>query len=124
MHISLIYILKSKKQNYIDFLAIRNPSEVNASEGAFILVSTTQYTTVLGAESVSYTYNSNNILSSIITGSTTYTLNYDIFGNSSSVEIGNTTLASYGYKQKLKKSSPDSRNSRFRALFMKFESVG
>ena len=93
------------------FWHYETPPRLQTSEGAFILVSTTQYTTVSGAESVSYTYNSNNLLSSIITGSTIYTLNYDIFGNSSSVEIGDTTLASYGYKQKLKKSSPDSRNS-------------
>ena len=69
-------------------------------------VSATQYNSVSGAESVSYTYNANNLLSTISTQSTVYTLNYDVFGNSSSVQAGNNTLASYEYNQnngKLKK---------------------
>ena len=69
-------------------------------------VSSSQYNTIMGEESVSYEYNANGLLGSIATNSTAYTFNYDAFGNSSSVNIGSTALASYEYNTnngKLKK---------------------
>ena len=72
-----------------------NLSGVNPAQ----YVSSSQYNTLSGAESVSYTYNANDLLGSITTNSTTYTFNYDAFGNSSSVNIGSTALASYEYNE-------------------------
>ena len=64
------------------------------------------YSPVTNGESVSYTYNSSNLLSSISTESTTYTFTYDAFGNSTSSNAGDNTLATYEYAEnngKLKK---------------------
>ena len=61
--------------------------------------SATSYSGITNAESVSYNYNPNtHRLSSITTDTTTYTFSYDIFGNSTSVTAGNSTLATYEYK--------------------------
>ena len=64
------------------------------------------YTEITNAENVSYTYDAEGYLSSIVTDSTTYTLTYDAFGNSSGVAAGDNTLAQYEYNAnngKLKK---------------------
>ena len=61
--------------------------------------SSVAYNTVTNAESVSYAYNSENLLSSITTASTTYTLTYDAFGNSDVIKAGSLTLADYTYNQ-------------------------
>ena len=58
------------------------------------------------AENVNYTYDTKGQLAEISTDSTTYTFNYDVFGNASSIEAGDNTLASYEYNEnngKLKK---------------------
>ena len=68
--------------------------------------STVAYGTVTDAESVTYTYNSKNLLSTITTDSTTYTFTYDVFGNTTSVSAGANELAEYTYGErngKLKK---------------------
>ena len=68
--------------------------------------SPSSYTPVTNRENVEYTYNSNNYLESIQTNSTTYTFNYDIFGNNTSIDIGNSEIVEYVYNQnngKLKK---------------------
>ena len=54
--------------------------------------SSSSYTTESNAEKVNYTYNSNGYLSTITTGSTTYTLTYDAFGNSDVIKAGANTL--------------------------------
>ena len=69
-------------------------------------VSETSYTTNTNAENVTYTYNAQNLLSTIITESTTYTFAYDVFGNTTSVNAGDNTLSNYEYNSyngKLKK---------------------
>ncbi|MBQ7363870.1 MAG: hypothetical protein IJW48_05435, partial [Clostridia bacterium] len=63
-------------------------------------VSATQYSSVTGAENISYAYNANNLLSTITTPSTVYTFTYDVFGNASSVSAGNNTLATYTYNDR------------------------
>ena len=55
------------------------------------------YTYETDTESVDYTYNAKNQLSSIITDKTTYTLTYDSYGNQSIIKAGSNTLASYEY---------------------------
>ena len=60
-------------------------------------VSSESYNAVTNAENVSYTYNSHNLLSTISTASTTYTFEYDAFGNSTEIGVGNNALASYEY---------------------------
>lgn len=52
---------------------------------------------VKNAEFVEYEY-TNGTLSKIITDSTSYTLNYNVFGESTSVKIGNQTIVSYTYQ--------------------------
>ena len=47
---------------------------------------TSAYREVTDSESVGYTYDSQNRLSTITTNSTTYTFIYDAFGNTTSVE--------------------------------------
>ena len=67
---------------------------------------TSAYREVTDSESVGYTYDSQNRLSTITTNSTTYTFIYDAFGNTTSVDAGNYELASYEYNEnngKLKK---------------------
>lgn len=49
-----------------------------------------------GEANVQYTY-TNNRLTGITTGSTSYTLSYDTFGNMTQVKAGNNTLATYTY---------------------------
>ncbi len=64
------------------------------------------YSANTSAENVSYTYNSNNLLSTISTESTTYTFSYDVFGKVTGISTGSNTLASYtyqGYNGKLNK---------------------
>ena len=64
------------------------------------LMSVTPYTsnsTVECPEKVEYGYDSANRLESIQTDSTTYSLLYDTFGNSSGVNIGDRSLATYEY---------------------------
>ena len=53
------------------------------------------YTEITNAHSVSYLYDSNNRLSSVITESTRYNFAYDAFGNSTSVMVANTPIATY-----------------------------
>ena len=60
-------------------------------------VSGTAYSPVTNAENVTYTYNYNNLLSTITTESTTYSFTYDAFGNASSVSVGENTVANYSY---------------------------
>ena len=60
-------------------------------------VSSVSYTPVTNSASVSYTYNDRDLLSTISTESTTYTFNYDAFGNSTSTGVGTGTLAAYEY---------------------------
>ena len=52
---------------------------------------------VKNAEFVEYEY-TNGTLSKIITDSTAYTLNYNVFGESTGVKIGNQTIVSYTYQ--------------------------
>ena len=64
------------------------------------------YTEITNAHSVSYLYDSNNRLSSVMTDSTVYNFTYDAFGNSTAVQVGSNTIASYEYYEnngKLKK---------------------
>ena len=49
-----------------------------------------------GEANVQYSY-TNNRLTGITTGSTSYTLSYDSFGNMTQVKAGNNTLATYTY---------------------------
>ena len=61
---------------------------------------------ITNAEKVEYTYGSDNTLEGISTNSTDYAFSYDEFGNRTSVEVGDNTLASYEYADnngKLKK---------------------
>ncbi|MBQ7047567.1 MAG: RHS repeat protein, partial [Clostridia bacterium] len=51
-------------------------------------------------ENVVYTYNTQNQLTSINNGSTTYTFTYNGFGNVTSIKAGSYTLASYTYNSK------------------------
>ena len=60
---------------------------------------TENYISKYGEEFVGYGYNSKNQLSTILTDTVTYTLNYDVFGNMDSVAIGNRTLADYEYEE-------------------------
>ena len=62
-------------------------------------VGSSAYEEVTDAESVSYTYNDRNLLSTITTESTTYTFTYDVFGNTASVTAGENELAEYTYNQ-------------------------
>ncbi|MBE6644827.1 MAG: RHS repeat protein, partial [Ruminococcaceae bacterium] len=63
-------------------------------------VNSNSYTAVTGAENVSYTYNEKNLLSEIITDSTTYTFTYDLFGNTTSVNAGDNELCEYTYAER------------------------
>ena len=56
-----------------------------------------EYTEITNAHSVSYEYNSNNLLSSVVTESTRYNFTYDAFGNSTAVAVGNNQIANYEY---------------------------
>ena len=64
------------------------PATYNSSSG---------YTEILNAENVTYDYNANGYLESITTASTTYNFSYNAFGNSSSIKVGSTQIASYEY---------------------------
>ena len=71
-----------------------------------LYINNTSYYPYDNVESVSYTYDSFNRLSTISTDSTTYTFTYDAFGNTTSVDAGSHELASYEYNEnngKLKK---------------------
>ena len=59
--------------------------------------SSTSYTTETNTERVNYTYNSYGYLSTIATAETTYTLTYDVFGNTDVIKAGSNTLANYDY---------------------------
>ena len=93
-------------------LAILNPVQCTGvsytydDKGRLIMVrpasyypSSFEYGTIADEESVSYAYNSENLLSSITTASTTYTFTYDAFGNSDVIKAGSFTLADYTYNQ-------------------------
>lgn len=56
--------------------------------------SNNSYTVQENSAEVEYTYNDQNRLSTISSGSTTYTLGYDIFGNNVSISVGSTQLIS------------------------------
>ena len=64
------------------------PATYNSSSG---------YSEILNAENVTYDYNANGYLESITTASTTYNFSYNAFGNSSSIKVGSTQIASYEY---------------------------
>ena len=55
------------------------------------------YTVHSDAEKVVYEYDAQNRLKEISTRSTSYTLTYDAFGNSESIDIGDKSLAEYEY---------------------------
>ena len=58
----------------------------------------TTHNGITNAESVSYEYDPNtHRLSKVITDSTEYSFSYDSFGNSTGVNAGNNTLATYEY---------------------------
>ena len=58
----------------------------------------TSYSEITNAENVSYEYDPNtHRLSKVITDSTEYSFSYDSFGNSTGVNAGNNTLATYEY---------------------------
>ena len=63
-------------------------------------VGTSSYSSVTGAEEVSYTYNSRNLLSAIQTESTTYTFTYDAFGNTTEIKAGANELCEYTYGER------------------------
>ena len=54
------------------------------------------YTAESNNESVEYEYTA-DLLTSIVTDSTTYNFSYDVFGNSSVISVGSQNLASYTY---------------------------
>ena len=60
----------------------------------------TSYTPITNKENVSYTYNANNLLSTVSTEYTVYSFTYDKFGNPASVNIGDATVASYTYNSR------------------------
>ena len=60
----------------------------------------TQDRPITDAENVSYTYNSNNLLETLSTESTTYRFTYDAFGNPTDVKIGGNTVSSYTYNER------------------------
>ena len=51
------------------------------------------------AEKVIYTYNAEKLLDTITTRSTQYRFEYDPFGNTDSIAVGNNQIASYDYNQ-------------------------
>ena len=57
------------------------------------------YTVEQNAEKVSYTYDEQNRLASITTDSTEYSFDYDIFGNVTSTDVGDASLAEYEYNE-------------------------
>ena len=59
--------------------------------------SDTSYSSVGNAEKVNYTYDSVNMLDTIVTRSSTYSFNYDVFGNTTDISVGNRELAGYTY---------------------------
>ena len=68
------------------------PATVTLSSG-----SEYTYSSVSDSANVSYTYDTCGRLGGITTDTTTYTFTYDIFGNSSSVKVGGSEIASYTY---------------------------
>ena len=56
-------------------------------------------TSVTNAESAAYTYE-NGRLSTIVTGSSTYSFTYDVFGNNMGIDVGNRDLADYTYNSR------------------------
>ena len=56
--------------------------------------SSTSWSAVANSAEVSYTYNSLNQLATISNDGTTYTFAYDLFGDTSSIKIGSTTITS------------------------------
>ena len=57
----------------------------------------TNYTPITDAESVTYTYDSKNLLATITTESTTYSFAYDSFGNVTGVDADDVSIVSYEY---------------------------
>ena len=60
-------------------------------------VSSDSYVAETNTENVTYTYDSKKQLSTVTTDSTTYTFTYDVYGNTSSIKAGDSTLAEYSY---------------------------
>lgn len=56
-----------------------------------------EFVSVNDAHKVEYTYNSANQLETITTRSTRYTFNYDVFGKTDSILVGNNQIVSYEY---------------------------
>ena len=59
--------------------------------------SSTKYTPTTDAESVTYTYDSKNLLATVTTESTTYSFAYDLFGNVTGVDADDVSIVSYEY---------------------------
>ena len=55
------------------------------------------YYSLYGEERAAYTYDSQNRLSQISTGTSTYNLTYDTYGNVTEIDVGGNTLATYTY---------------------------
>ncbi len=64
-------------------------------------VNTTTYEiqTITNAERINYTYNANNLLSTVSTAGTTYSFTYDAFGNVSGVNSTRGNILSYTYNE-------------------------
>mgnify|MGYP003293512885 CR=1 FL=1 len=56
-----------------------------------------RYTPTTDAESVTYTYDSKNLLATVTTESTTYSFAYDVFGNVTGVDADDVSIVSYEY---------------------------
>ncbi|MCR3600445.1 RHS repeat protein, partial [Salmonella enterica subsp. enterica serovar Mbandaka] len=87
--------------------AVINPDESTGlvysydSLGNITLVEPASYTSsgvasVTNAESAAYTYE-NGRLSTIVTGSSTYSFTYDVFGNNTGIDVGDRNLTDYTY---------------------------
>ena len=59
-----------------------------------------EFVSVDDAQKVVYTYNSVNQLETITTRSTQYTFNYDVFGKTDSILVGNNQIVSYEYNDR------------------------
>ena len=87
--------------------AVINPDESTGlvysydSLGNLPLVEPASYTSsgvasVPNAESAAYTYETGS-LSTIVTGSSTYSFTYDVFGNNTGIDVGDRYLTDYTY---------------------------
>ena len=89
---------------YYRYDAIGNLVEVMPAEQVIIAEATGEdqysYAPVMSDTNIDYTYDSTNRLSTIATASTTYTFVYDVWGNTTGVSVGNSTLATYTYNDR------------------------